>query len=272
MCHSLSYRLSIALTCHGLLFAAPARSQTPTNDFQYYLLAPLKVHLLTAKNLPLIQTSLTQTDFDRILAKINLIWAQAGLHFYIQSIGQEEVNEPEKWANHGPPPEGINLLQLRPLGSLATNAFHIYYLKKMSVNGIYFPEGIFVKDTAALRDVEGGIDEPLPRVSSHELGHALGLSHRQNTTNLMASGTTGTWLNGEEINQARNAARKLDWILPAPELIKTANTLFQRGKFSEAKTFYLRAAMLPLKADEVEVAKKRLAEITHKGELNGNDY
>jgi len=251
----------ISLACCAWLYSASAGSQT--NDFKYYLLAPLKVHLLTAKNSPMIQTTLTETDFDRILAKINGVWAQAGLHFYIQSIGQEEVNEPEKWADPGRPPEGIKLLQLRPRASLATNAFHIYYLKKMSVNGIYFPEGIFVKDTAALRDVDGGIDEPLPRVSSHELGHALGLSHRQNTTNLMASGTTGIWLNEEEISQARNTARKLDWIVPAPELMTRADALFQQGKLSEAKAFYSRAATLPLRADEVEVAKKRLAEITH---------
>src|SRR6266513_184924 len=93
-----------------------------------------------------------------------------------------------------------------------SNLFHGYYLKQMTVNGIFLGEAIFVKDTASLREVEGGMDEPLPRVTAHELGHAFGLAHRQDETNLMASGTTGRWLNEEEIRRVRERA---PWIEPA---------------------------------------------------------
>jgi predicted Zn-dependent protease len=48
----------------------------------------------------------------------------------------------------------------------------------------------------------------LPRVTSHEIGHALGLKHRQDKTNLMQSGTTGFSLNDAEIAAARAIAEE----------------------------------------------------------------
>ncbi|HLY09968.1 MAG TPA: Matrixin, partial [Planctomycetota bacterium] len=80
---------------------------------------------------------------------------------------------------------------------------------------------IFVKDTASLRPVKGGVDEPLPRVSSHEIGHAMGLVHRQDTINLMASGTTGWSINDAEVDAVRTWAAQQDWVLtPAGALDK----------------------------------------------------
>jgi len=105
----------------------------------------------------------------------------------------------------------------------------------MSVNGIYLGEAIFVKDTASLRAVSGGIDEPLPRVTSHELGHAFGLPHRQDTTNLMASGTTGIWLNDEEIQRVRERAKKFGWIESARAVKQRAEELVRAGKTAEAE-------------------------------------
>jgi hypothetical protein len=88
--------------------------------------------------------------------------------------------------------------------------FRVYYIHQFDVNGIYYGKReAMVKETARLRNVPGGIDEPLPRVTSHELGHGLMLPHRQDNTNLMASGTTGTTFNEAEIAQARKAAKEL---------------------------------------------------------------
>ena len=67
----------------------------------------------------------------------------------------------------------------------------------------------------------------MPRVSAHELGHALGLPHRQNRTNLMASGTTGTLLNQAEVAITRARAAKVAGALTVPqakEAIETAKT------------------------------------------------
>lgn len=254
----------IALAGSGLIFVQSARGQMSTNQFSFndYLLVPMRVHLLSAKDSPAIQTTLTEKDITRILGKMNGVWAQAGLHFYLESLVREEANVQEISSQPGTQSDRLGLLGLRPSQSKATNTLHIYYLKQMSVNGIYFPEAIFVKDTASLRKVEGGIDEPLPRVSSHELGHAFGLPHRQDTTNLMASGTTGTWLNDEEINQAREAARRFAWVEPASGLMEKANAWFRANKIQESATLYSRLAAIPLRVDQVDLAKQRMVQAT----------
>jgi len=152
------------------------------------------------------------------------------------------------------------LLQLRPRDSQASNLFHLYYVKQMRGNGVYLGEAIFVKDTASLNPVPGGIDEPIPRVSSHEIGHALNLDHRQNVSNLMASGTTGTWLNDVEIKQAREAAGKLPWVETTSAVLKRAEVLRVAKHAREAKAWYRRVAAIPLQNEQVELAKKRMNE------------
>src|SRR5256884_2500800 len=114
----------------------------------------------------------------------------------------------------------------------------------MSVNGLYLAGAVFVKDSASLREVEGGMDEPLPRVTSHELGHAFGLAHRQDKTNLMASGTTGIWLNEGEARQVRERAKQFPWIEPAGAVRQKADALARAGKRREAEALYQRLAAL----------------------------
>src|SRR3989442_12904581 len=142
----------IALAGGGLIFVQSARGQAATNRFSFkeYLLAPVRVHLLLAKDSPAIQTTLMESDITRILGKLNGVWAQAGLHLYIESLVREEAKQQE--LNALPATQGVpsGLLGLRPTGSMATNLFHIYYLKTLPMNGICFPEAIFVKDTASL--------------------------------------------------------------------------------------------------------------------------
>jgi hypothetical protein len=181
------------------------------------------------------------------------VWAQAGLHFYLESLVREEAVE--SFASGAISNQRSGLLGLRPTASMASNLFHIYYLKEMLNNGIYFPEAIFVKDTASLRRVPGGIDEPIPRVTSHELGHAFGLPHRQDNTNLMASGTTGTWLNNAEIRQVREAARQFKWIESAPELRNKAAAFSKEHRMKEAAELYLRLAGIPQRANRAQKDK-----------------
>ena len=116
---------------------------------------------------------------------------------------------------------------------------------------------MFVKDTARLRAVPGGIDEPLPRVSSHELGHALSLPHQTNVLHLLASRTTGTNLDAAEIRQARAAAGKFPWIERAPSVLKRADDLHGAGKQDNARNLYEMLAPIPLDEPPLRRARKR---------------
>lgn len=241
------------------LLAARASAQQPANNFAFadFLIVPLRFHLLTATNAPDIHTTLTTNDIARILPKMNRIWAQAGMHFYIESLRFEPAQNTDDFWDKLKTAERATLLALRPTDTIATNAFNLYYTKKLRPNGIYFsPGGIFVKDTASLKPVEGGVDEPLPRVSSHELGHAFGLAHRQNATNLLASGTTGIWLNDEEIAKVRETMKKFEWVEHAPDVIQRADKLLAGSKPVEALALYERLATLPVNGEEIERAKR----------------
>src|SRR5439155_7167619 len=123
------------------------------------------------------------------------------------------------------------LLPLRSAETRGANMFNVYYIGEMSPNGIFMRrDGIFVKESARLRPVAGGIDEPLPRVTAHELGHGMGLPHRQDTFNLMASGTTGTTLNEAEIATARAAAQKLGWALSPAAMARRGDEARNAGR------------------------------------------
>ena len=93
-----------------------------------------------------------------------------------------------------------------------------------------------VKATAALRKVPDGIDEPIPRVTSHELGHGLGLPHRQDRTNLMQSGTTGTTLNEAEVKTTRAMAEKTPGLIRYKDLA----SLIEKEQNAERKSLLTR--------------------------------
>ncbi|MEN9576338.1 MAG: hypothetical protein RL514_4193 [Verrucomicrobiota bacterium] len=242
-----------------LLAALAAHAQETTNGFALadFLLAPLRVHLLTATNEPAVHTTLTTNDVTRILGKVNRVWAQAGITFYLESLRVEPAANPEGFGERVKTNNDA-LLQLRPQSSRSTNVFHVYYLKQFGPNGMCIHGINFVKDTASLRPVEGGLDEPIPRVTSHELGHALTLSHRQSVTNLLASGMSGGWLNETEIKQARAAAQELLWVESAADVLRQASA----AKADAARKLWQKLTHIPLDCDATRLAHQRAKELT----------
>ncbi len=221
-----------------------------------YRIVAVRVHLLRETDVKAAGTTLTESDIARIFRKANGIWHQAGVHLRLESVVSEKTAIVAGYEHADSIPiEGLKAL--RPVESHPDGMFHVYYMGTMPPNGIYMGrDAIFVKETARLHPVPGGIDEPLPRVTAHELGHGMGLPHRQNTTNLLASGTTGTSLNEAEVDTVRKTLEKFAWVETPEECLKKAETLLKvgdkPGALSHLKT------LLELPASEDMKAKIRV--------------
>lgn len=233
--------------------------------FDDFLVVPLRVHFLSARKAEDFHTTLTEADLTRILGKMNGIWGQAGIHLYLESLVREEAVQQDIQSVFRKRRQLRMLLQIRPKGTRSREMLHLYYVKKLPVNGVYLGPAMFVMDEARLRKVPGGIDEPLPRVSSHEIGHAFRLPHRQARINLMASGTTGTNFNRMEIDQARLAASQLPWIHSARTLLDQANQALKEGNREQALEGYRHLQHLPIESPEITLIRKRLKTLEKAG-------
>jgi hypothetical protein len=241
----------LALFCLAVALAAPsppARADEPSPDvtqpppFDQFLVIPLRVHILTATDLPELDCHLTYSDVARVLKKVNGIWHKAGIHWGLESVVREPAARQDRFRLVRELDRPLNLATYRAIlpgsGRRTFEGLNVYYLHEFPVNGVWLGgDAAIIQETARLRKVEGGIDEPLPRVTAHELGHALGLPHRQDTTNLLASGTTGTLLNAREVETVRKKARSIRGVRDVADLKAEARDAEARGDAALGRRF-----------------------------------
>lgn len=167
----------------------------------------VRVHLMQSVMNPRISTTLNKEDVELIFKEVNRIWFQAGIRFELECIDNLQALEiPEKrwyikdrnWVKAAIPTEHFS-----------ATAIDVCFVKDMGPNGFFYGEPVVVCEKPEYHPVAGGSDNPVARVAAHELGHVLFLQHRQEHTNLMASGKNGILLNAQEIKDARRRALEI---------------------------------------------------------------
>ena len=201
--------------------------------YEEFFLVPVRAHLIQSRNIPQLSTKLRSKDVILLMEKVNEIYSQAGVHFYLESIWQEPAVSQSILSGFK---TGIPLnmyLFLRPEQSLDQNLVHLYYVHELPVNGLTILKGeggVFINDSARLIDVKGGTDDTLSRVTSHELGHVLGMTHTVSSSNLMNEGTSGFQMDEVQVEVVRNHIQYLKNYSSTGSFFVDVNAKFTGGQ------------------------------------------
>ena len=193
-----------------LLWSLPVRSH---ETFPLVSLR-VRVHLMQSVANSRLQTTLTEKEVRAIFDEVNAIWSQAGIRFELEAIDSLQALDiaPKRWYTK----DRDWVKAAIPTDQFSPTAIDVCFVKDMGPNGFFYGEPVVVCENPEFHKVSGGADNIVARVTAHELGHVLFLQHRQERTNLMASGKNGVSLNPQEVRDARKRALEIVGQMPQP--------------------------------------------------------
>ena len=155
-------------------------SQPPALD--QFVIVPLRAHIFTSTELDLANCKLRDADITRIVGKLNSIWNKAGIHFGLESIVREQPAQAERFTTHSRAEEEGKLeitdfAMLLPKPSRVFYGLQVFFFHELPFNGAYLGDDCtIVQERAALNEVKGGSDEPIPRVLGFSFGRLWGFN------------------------------------------------------------------------------------------------
>jgi hypothetical protein len=167
----------------------------------------VRAHLMRSVANPRLQTTLTDKEVRAIFNEVNAIWSPAAIRFELEAIDTLQALEiaPKRWFIK----DRDWVKAAIPTQQFSATAIDVCFVKDMGPNGFFYGEPVVVCQNPEFHKVSGGTANIVARVTAHELGHVLFLQHRQEHTNLMASGKNGVSLNSQEIRDARKRALEI---------------------------------------------------------------
>jgi hypothetical protein len=227
------------------------------------LILPLRVHILSSRDLELADCKLRDADVTRIVGKLNEIWSKAGVYFGLEAIVREPAVQTQRFRELVKHKKGeieaTDYLTLLPRTGRAADGFHAFLFHELPMNGVSLVDDIvIVNEQAQLNPVNGGIDEPIPRVLGFTIGVTLGLTPRRAPeTSLLAVGTTGTELDASDVALARGVAKTFKGVMTVEETQRAAAAAQAAGQADRAKL--LRSWLTEIAAAKTSPAKGRRA-------------
>jgi len=167
----------------------------------------VRAHLMRSVANPRLQTTLSDQEVRAIFDEVNVIWSRACIRFELEAIDTLPALEvaPKRWFT-----KDRNWVKAAiPTQQFSATAIDVCFVRDMGPNGFFYGEPVVVCQNPEFHKVSGGTANIVARVTAHELGHVLFLQHRQEHTNLMASGKNGVALNQQEIKDARKRALEI---------------------------------------------------------------